>query len=100
MRLNADIVFDHLPESLSPRMQGVKESAMRLRRPELYETGCRELEPDHLYVIREERLPQRVTVGKGCVIVCIGNSARLRWFAEHCCVITISGSADFYAVFM
>ena len=53
MRLNADIVFDHLPESLSPRMQGVKESAMRLRRPELYETGCRELEPDHLYVIRE-----------------------------------------------
>ena len=42
---------------------------MRLRRPELYETGCRELEPDHLYVIREERLPQRVTVGKGCVIV-------------------------------
>lgn len=99
MRLNADIVFDHLPESLSPRMQGVKESAMRLRRPELYETGCRELEPDHLYVIREERLPQRVTVGKGCVIVCIGNSARLRWFAERCCVITISGSADFYAVF-
>ncbi|WP_165443638.1 hypothetical protein [Olsenella sp. Marseille-P4559] len=99
MKLNADIVFDNLPRSLAPEIRGVRETEMRLRRPELYETGSTELEPDHLYVIREERLPRHITVGRGCVIVCIGTSARLRWFGERCCVITVAATADFYAVF-
>ncbi len=98
MRLSADVVFDNLPASFRAHLLGTPHAGLTLMRPELLERSMHELRDDHLYVVREERLPQRVTIGPRAVIVCIGPGNRMRYFSERCCVIQIP-DADFYAVF-
>ena len=98
MLLSAEIVFENLPASWKARLLGNPSHELRLRRPELYETTMREFRDDHLYVVREERLPQRVRINPQAVIVCMGPGRRTRYFAQRCCVIQIP-DADFYAAF-
>ena len=98
MKLNADVIFDNLPTAWNARLLGDPQKALRLRRPELFETTMREFRDDHLYILREERLPQRVHVEPRAVIVCLGPGRRTRYFAERCCVIQIP-DVDFYVAF-
>lgn len=98
MKLSAHIIFDNLPLSFRARMLGTPHGQLTLRRPEMLESSMHELRDDHLYVVREERLPQRVAVGARAVIVCIGPGRRTRYFAERCCVIQVP-DAEFYALF-
>lgn len=99
MRLNADIVFDCLPSSLGAIISGARERGLRLRRPELLTEDTRRLVDDRLYVLTRDQLPRRVEVGRGVVLLVIGSSTRLRWFCEHCCVITVREDADLFATF-
>ncbi|MDO5120345.1 MAG: helix-turn-helix domain-containing protein [Coriobacteriales bacterium] len=98
MKLNADVIFDNLPTAWNARLLGDPQKALQLRRPELFETTMREFRDDHLYILREERLPQRVRVDPRAVIVCLGPGRRTRYFAERCCVIQIP-DVDFYVAF-
>ena len=98
MKLSADVIYDNLPASFGARLLGTPHKGLTLRRPELLESGMHAFKDDHLYVVREERLPQRVSVGSRAVIVCIGPGRRTRYFAERCCVIQVP-NADFYSVF-
>ena len=98
MKLNADVIFDNLPQDWNARLLGTPDKSLQLRRPELFETTMREFRNDHLYVLREERLPQRVRVEPRAVIVCLGPGRRTRFFAERCCVIQLP-DVDFYGAF-
>ena len=99
MKLNADIVFDNLPSEFSARITGAKVLDLTLTRPRLYEGGDAPFEANRLYLTSADRIPQRTGVGRGCTIVSIGDSTVLERYRKRCCVITISGNADFYQVF-
>lgn len=98
MKLSAQVVFDNLPASFGARLLGTPRETLSLLRPELLERNTRELRENHLYVVPEERLPHRISVMPGAVIVNVGPGARLRYFAERCCVIHVP-NADYYSVF-
>ncbi|MBQ9003076.1 MAG: hypothetical protein IJ087_14580, partial [Eggerthellaceae bacterium] len=99
MHLNADIVFDKLPVELSAKMTGTKALDLSLGRPRLYEGGDAPFEANRLYLVDANRIPRRAGVGRGCVIICIGNSPLLERYRKRCCVITTSEDADFYQTF-
>ena len=99
MKLNADMVFDSLPHDLLPSMAGAKEQALLLHRPKLFESGDKELMTNHLYVLTRERLPSRLEVGRGVVLLCIGDAPKLDWYRSRCCVISVREDADFYSTF-
>lgn len=98
MKLSAQIVFDNLPQSFGARLLSEPVAGMALLRPELLESGMRSLRGDHLYVVSEERLPQRISIDARAVLVCIGPGRRTRYFSERCCVIQVPDT-DFYRVF-
>ena len=99
MKLNADMVFDSLPHDLLPSMTGIKEQALLLHRPKLFESGDQELMANHLYVLTRERLPSRIEVRRGVVILCIGDTPKLDWYRNRCCVVTVRDDADFFSTF-
>ncbi len=99
LKLNADIVFDNMPAQYGARMDGPKEERLLLRRPQLYEGLERPFEANSLTLVRAERLPQRARSEAGAVIVCIGPSPRLRRYRNHCTVIQVDESCDFYQLF-
>lgn len=98
MKLSAQVIADSLPESFETRLLGTPKEGLTLQRPELLERGCRELRDNHLYVVTEDRLPHRVSVRPGAVIVSIGPGSRLRYFSERCCVMQVQ-NADLYSTF-
>ena len=99
MKLNADIVFDNLPENLHASMTGPKEFSLALKRPELYAGGNRPFEENRLYVVHADRIPQSAHTQRGCVIISIGDSLRLERYRKRCTVIAVSPDADFYETF-
>ena len=99
MNLNADIVFDNLPQEMNAKMAGPKVLELTLRRPELYEGGGASFEANHLYLVNSERVPQRVHAERGSVIVCIGDSPLLERYRKNCSVIVVKRDASFYQVF-
>ena len=99
MRLNADIVLDNLPSNLNAHMTGPKTMDLMLGRPQLYAGGSEPFEQNVLYLVNAERIPGRATVGRGCVIVCIGETPQLERYRSRCCVITVRQDADFYRTF-
>ena len=98
MLLNADIVFDNLPDELNASMAGPKTMDLTLQRPVLY-TGKGPFEADRLYLLNVERLPPREHTDRGCAIVCIGDSPLLERYRKRCCVISVARDADFYHTF-
>lgn len=98
MKLSAEVIIDNLPASWHARLEGNVHHALTLQRPELFESTLRELRDDHLYVIREDRLPRRIGIGQRAVVICVGPGVRTRYFAERCCVIVVP-DAEFHAVF-
>ena len=99
MKLNADIVQTWLSKTCTADIAGPREGALTLERPMFLEQGTDCLRADHLYVCLPEHLPRRVSVERGSVIVCVGDSPRLRWFEERCCVIRVEGRLDLFHVF-
>ena len=99
MYLNADIVCDNLPADLKANMSGPKDITLSLKRPELYVGGNAPFESHRLYLVDADRIPARAPVGRGCVIVSIGDSLRLERYRERCSVIVVSRDADFYRTF-
>lgn len=97
--LNADIVFDRIPEEMHARITGARSSELTLRRPELYEGAGEVFLSGHLYLVLADRLPPRGHAERGCVIVCIGDSERVSWYRSRCCVISLPDAYDFYRSF-
>ncbi len=99
MKLNADLVFDRLPREFDARISGVKTLELTLGRPLLCEGNENILEAGRLHIIRRDRIPAKASIGKACVILCIGESPRLERFRRQCCVITVDANTDFYRLF-
>lgn len=99
MKLNLEIIYEGLSETIGAELLGVREKELHLGRPEYYLETDRTFRAGHLYIVRGEQLPPRPSVEKGTGLICIGSSMALPYYLEYCGVIQIRGKADRHQLF-
>jgi len=99
MKLNADIIFDNLRESVMIESHGHKKRGLALERPELYNGLSREFKSNHIYISLADRLPLDPVFGTGVVIICVGGRPAITYFADKCVCFLIKGNTDLFTVF-
>ncbi len=99
MKLNADIVFDGLFGRFPIDIFGARPSELLLERPVFYDGLSERLVDNQLYITRADRLPRHAEVGRGVLLICIGNAHRLSYYQEKCCVIRMPDETDIFTVF-
>lgn len=99
MKLNLQILYDNLSKSLSVSLSGIVKQELFLERPRFLTASSKSLQSGCCYVVRAEKLPQRLPANPGAALVCIGNSPYLPYYREHCGVIRIREELDCYSVF-
>lgn len=98
MYLNAEIIFDSLKEHVPVEMHGTRSSELTLDRPTFVLGDEKAFAAGWLFFTLADRLPLRPEIQEGVVIICIGESQRLSYYKERCCVIQIKERADFFHV--
>ena len=83
MKLNADVIYDNLKESVPVEMVGYKSEELLLKRPEFYVNESKAFLANHLYIVESGQLPIRPTIEKGAVIICIGEIPQMQYFRER-----------------
>ena len=89
MKLNANLIFDNLPEEWNAVYYGKKASALHLLRPEFYEKGQDRFRTDHVYLVKAQDLPIRPRIDPDALILLLGDSVYLSRYKEKCNVIQI-----------
>lgn len=100
MKLNADIIFEHLSKTFDAQLLGEPNKALHLTRPTFYMSSQKRFLANHLYVASADHLPTRPEIEKDVVLVCIGESLQLRSFINKCTVIVLSGKQDIFNVYL
>ena len=72
MKLNADIIFSNLQESMDLSRYGNPKHDLLLERPELYDGITREFEENHVYVAFTSQLPANPILKGNVLVVCLG----------------------------
>ena len=99
MKLNADIIYEYLKKEYPVEMYGSPTKRLLLGKAELYIDNTMHFKADHVYLATVEHLPQRPTIEKNVVLICIGENARLNYYKEHATVILIKKKQDFFRVY-
>lgn len=94
MKLNMNIIFDNLKPVISAELTGMRGKTLSLGRPEYYMDSGKAFREGHLYVVKAEKLPQRIMAEKGAGIVCIGENVFLPYYREKCGIIQIRENVD------
>lgn len=89
MKLNADLIFDNLPEEWKAVYHGQHETTLHLLRPEFYEKGQDRFRTDHVYLVKAQDLPIRPRIDHGALILLLGDSVYLSRYKGKCSVIQI-----------
>ena len=93
MKLNLQILYDNLSKSLSVSLSGIVKQELFLERPRFLTASSKSLQSGCCYVVRAEKLPQRLPANPGAALVCIGNSPYLPYYREHCTATPYSTSS-------
>ena len=78
MRLNADILYENLNETLPTELTGFHTTELNLRRPEFFLDSAEPMQANHLYILPGDQFPRHLKLEKGAVIVCSGNAPMVR----------------------
>lgn len=100
MKLNADIIYEHLSGMFDATMYGTPAKELSLQRPAFYMESDSTFRNKHVYLASADHLPTRSAVEKDALIVCVGESPQVPFYARKCCVIQIKGAPDFFAVYL
>lgn len=98
MKLNADVIYDNLKESVLVEMVGYKSEELLLKRPEFYVNESKAFLANHLYIVESGQLPIRPTIEKGAVIICIGEIPQMQYFRERCCFIKVKEAYGLFEI--
>lgn len=98
MKLNADILYDHLSSSLRLRICGRRSRKLSLRRPEFYTGSGREFLPDHVYLTFSDKLPDTPHIGAGSVIITIGGIPQAQYLDSKCTCLIVEDSIDMFSL--
>ena len=99
MKLNSDIIYDFLGETILLRKYGEGVGALKLCRPRIYTGESNELLPDQLYVALVDQLPPNPILHRGAVIISVGGSPLPVYTTGICVCLAVVDSTDFFAVF-
>ena len=99
MKLNSDIVFDYLKETMLIRKFGEGVAALKLCRPRIYTGDTNEFLPDQLYVALVDQLPPNPVLHRGAVIISVGGSPLPVYTTGPCVCLSVLDSTDFFTVF-
>ena len=99
MKLNSDIIYDYLNETMLVRSFGESSGALKLHRPRIYTGEGDEFLPDQLYVALVDQLPSDPILHRGTVIICVGGAPLPVYTTGTCVCLSILDSTDIFTVF-
>jgi hypothetical protein len=99
MRLNADIIYHNLKDTLDVTIYGMCETELALYRPEFYlDRNSRFLE-NHVYVCSADHLPEDPVIEGNVLLICLGEAPQREKFEQRCGILSVSGREDIFRVF-
>lgn len=99
MKLNVQIIYEHLEENYPVRMYGESTSRMLFSEAQCYIDNTLRFQSGHVYLATVEHLPHRPVIEKDVLLVCIGDSPLLSYYKAHAAVIVLQQKADFFEVY-
>ncbi|HMM06056.1 MAG TPA: helix-turn-helix domain-containing protein [Clostridiales bacterium] len=78
MRLNADIIYEHLSEKVSIQRFGPSEKSLALGRP-VFLAGNDSVYDNRVYILMNDRIPEIIPKDCRCLFVCIGQKPSDYW---------------------
>ena len=72
MRLNVDILYQHLRKRFAVQVFGNHRSDLQLRRPEFYTEREVVFKQNHCYIAMADYLPPVPTAEEGAVVISVG----------------------------
>lgn len=97
MKLNLDIIFDHLPDTFQKKRLGKSVDSLHLLRPLLCDTSTF-IQNGSLYILRAEILNQ-MSVQKNASFIVLGKYIKQEWILNHVDLLLIEEPQDFLTVF-
>lgn len=97
MKLNFDIIIDHLPKSYNVKQLGSSYTRRTLDMPVIFEAGCEYIK-ELLYIVSGELMPE-APPSKGLSIVCVGQKPSRAWEQSDCQILWIADGPSFFSVF-
>lgn len=98
MKLNSDIIYDFLAESMLVRKFGKGIGALQLCRPRLYTGESKEFLPDQLYVALSDQLPADPILHRGTVILSVGGNPLPVYVTGTCVCLAVLDTTDLFTV--
>lgn len=98
MKLNSDILYDFLKETMEVQCYGEGAGALKLHRPKLYTGENSEFFPDQLYVALVDQLPADPVLHRGTVLVCVGGMPLPAYVTGTCVCLAVLDSTDLFTV--
>ena len=99
MRLNADIIYHNLKQTLNVEIYGMCENDLVLHRPEFYLDRTSRFEANHVYVCSADHLPAEPVIEDNVLLICLGDAPQRDRFEQHCGILSVSGDEDIFRVF-
>lgn len=99
MKLNADIIFSNLQESMDLSRYGNPKHDLLLERPELYDGITREFEENHVYVAFTSQLPANPILKGNVLVVCLGGVPPTSFYSYNNVCLILNQPSDLCSVF-
>lgn len=98
MKLNVEIIKDHLTEDFLVTQHGQDANQLRLTRPLLVDDSATFL-ADHVYVTSCDLLSEQPQLQDGTVIICTGSDIPKAYFSSAIVLLVLNTSKDLHTVF-
>lgn len=99
MRLNADIIYHNLKDTLDVTIYGMCETELALYRPEFYLDRSSRFLENHVYVCSADHLPEDPVIEDNVLLICLGEAPQREKFEKRCGILSVSSREDIFRVF-
>ncbi|MFZ7121386.1 MAG: PucR family transcriptional regulator [Eubacteriaceae bacterium] len=99
MKLNADIIYDNLSQSVMMESYGHKKKELTLKRPEFYNGLSREFKSNHIYISLVDRLHLDPVFGDDVVVISVGGNPPITYLVDKCVCFSILDNTDLLTIF-
>lgn len=99
MRLNTDIIYHNLKDTLDVTIYGMCETELALYRPEFYLDRSSRFLENHVYVCSADHLPEDPVIEDNVLLICLGEAPQREKFEKRCGILSVSSREDIFRVF-
>ena len=98
MKLNADILYEHLSQYVQLRLYARRGRPLNLRRPEFYTGGGREFLSGHVYLTFSDKLPDNPIIGSDSVIISVGGIPQAQYLDSKSTCMVVEENTDMFSL--